>query len=325
VSKKLKNNNFYYIVEEENKEELLNEFKIEANNQVFRRIPYRDWTHLCNTASWEIFIMDRGPCEEGLVEIYDFDSSNLIYAGDTEDESFGEFIAHFYHWMPYEEPPQQTYKINLPKKDEKKEKDNMKMFGNFEFGSCEKDGVRLSPYGIAVKNAAGVYVSYKVDTGDIVDVDIANFNGGKYLYKLPVAFKDVKVGDVIIHNRKPHFVTAIKDGNITAVDVCEAEEKHVIPVSNMFGFNFVTKVVNLFDGIMANPSEDQPFGNLLPFMLINESGNSNDMLPLLFLSQGNNANMNPLMLYALAGNGNNNDILPLLFLSGGFNAPTASK
>ena len=269
--------------------------------------------------------MDRGPCEAGVVDIYDFDSSNLLYAGDTEDESFGEFIAHFYQWMPYEEPPQQTYKINLPKKDEKKEKDNMKMFGNFEFGNCEKDGVRLSPYGIAVKNAAGVYVSYKVDTGDIVDVDIANFNGGKYLYKLPVAFKDVKVGDVIVHNRKPHFVTAIKDGNITAVDVCEAEEKHVIPVSNMFGFNFVTKVVNLFDGIMANPSEDQPFGNLLPFILMNESGNNNDMLPLLFLSQGNNASMNPLTLYALASNGNNNDILPLLFLSGGFNAPTTSK
>ena len=181
----MKNNNFYYIVEEEDKEELLNEFKIEANNQVFCRIPYRDWTHLCNADSWEIFIVDQGPYEASDVEIYDRsygDYGNLLYAGDTEDESFGEFIAHFYHWMPYEEPPQQTYKINVPKNDEKKEKDNMKMFGNFEFGNCEKDGVRLSPYGIAVKNAAGVYVSYKVDTGDIVDVDIANFNGGKYLY-----------------------------------------------------------------------------------------------------------------------------------------------
>ena len=321
----MKQNNFYCTVDSADREELLTNFKIETGNRQYERVPYRVWCDLCNADEWQIFIPDHGNYEASPVEIYQYNSGNLLYAGDTEDESFGEFIANFYHWMPYEEPPQQTYKINLPKKDEKKEKDNMKMFGNFEFGNCEKDGVRLSPYGIAVKNAAGVYVSYKVDTGDIVDVDIANFNGGKYLYKLPVAFKDIKVGDVIIHNCKPHFVTAIKDGNITAVDVCEAEEKHVIPVSNMFGFNFVTKVVNLFDGIMANPSEDQPFGNLLPFMLMNESGNNNDMLPLLFLSQGNNANVNPLMLYALTGNGNNNDILPLLFLSGGFNTPTASK
>ena len=200
----------------------------------------------------------------------------------------------------------------------------MKMFGNFEFGSCEKDGVRLSPYGIAVKNAAGVYVSYKADTGEVIDVDIANFNGGKYLYKLPVAFKDVKVGDVIIHNRKPHFVTEVKEGNITAIDMCEAEEKRVIPISNMFGFNFVTKVVSLLDGMLTKPSEDQPFGNLLPFMLMNESGNSNDLLPLLLFSQGN-ANVNPLMLYALADNKGGNDLLPLLLLSGGFNAPTVSS
>ena len=317
-------NNFYYVVDDNDKEELLINFKIETGNRQYERVPYRVWCDFCNTDEWEIFIDDHGLHEASPVEIYQYNSSKLLYVGDTEDDSFGEFIANWFHWMPYEEPPQQTYKINLPKKDEKKEKDNMKMFGNFEFGSCEKDGVRLSPYGIAVKNAAGVYVSYKADTGEVIDVDIANFNGGKYLYKLPVAFKDVKVGDVIIHNRKPHFVTEVKEGSITAIDVCEAEEKRVIPISNMFGFNFVTKVVSLLDGMLTKPSEDQPFGNLLPFMLMNESGNSNDLLPLLLFSQGN-ANINPLMLYALADNKGGNDLLPLLLLSGGFNALAVSS
>ena len=317
-------NNFYYVVDDNSREELLTNFKIEVGNRQYERVSYRVWCDLCNTDEWEIFIDDHGLHEASPVEIYQYNSGKPLYIGDTEDDSFGEFIANWFHWMPYEEPPQQTYKINLPKNDEKKEKDNMKMFGNFEFGSCEKDGVRLSPYGIAVKNAAGVYVSYKADTGEVIDVDIANFNGGKYLYKLPVAFKDVKVGDVIIHNRKPHFVTEVKEGNITAIDVCEAEEKRVIPISNMFGFNFVTKVVSLLDGMLTKPSEDQPFGNLLPFMLMNESGNSNDLLPLLLFSQGN-ANINPLMLYALADNKGGNDLLPLLLLSGGFNAPNVSS
>lgn len=320
----MKQNNFYYTVDSVDKEELLTNFKIETGNRQYERIPYRAWCDLSNADEWEIFIADHGLYDASPVEIYQYSGDKLLYVGNTEDDSFGEFIANWFHWMPYDGISQQIYKINLPKKDEKKEKDNMKMFGNFEFGSCEKDGVRLSPYGIAVKNAAGVYVSYKADTGEVIDVDIANFNGGKYLYKLPVAFKDVKVGDVIIHNRKPHFVTEVKEGNITAIDVCEAEEKRVIPISNMFGFNFVTKVVSLLDGMLTKPSEDQPFGNLLPFMLMNESGNSNDLLPLLLFSQGN-ANINPLMLYALADNKGGNDLLPLLLLSGGFNAPTVSS
>ena len=119
-------NNFYYVADADNKDELLSEFKIEVGNQIFRRIPYRIWTDLCNADSWEIFIEDRGTCEAGSVEVYGYSCSNLIYAGDTEDESFGEFIASFYQWMPYEELPQQTYKINLPKKDKKKSKKEKK-------------------------------------------------------------------------------------------------------------------------------------------------------------------------------------------------------
>ena len=202
----------------------------------------------------------------------------------------------------------------------------MKMFGGFEFGSCEKDNIRLSPYGVAVKNANGTYVSYKADTGEVIDVDIANFDGGKYLFKMPVAFKDIKVGDVVIHNRKPHFVTEIKGGNIAAVDICAAEEKRLIPVSNMFGFNFVTKVVSLFDTFMAAPSPDQPFGNMLPFFLMNEDGGSENLMLAMMLSQGSaTANFNPMMLYLLANNNNDNNLLPLLLMSQGGFAQPATK
>ena len=86
-----------------------------------------------------------------------------------------------------------------------KENNTMKNF-NFDFGPCTKDNVRMSMYGLAVKNAAGTYVSYNANTNEIVDVDILNFDGGKYLYKMPTAVKDITTGDVIIHMHKPMFV-----------------------------------------------------------------------------------------------------------------------
>lgn len=304
-------NDFYLKLVNKEIDDLLQEFQVQVKYNNYCRISYNIWTALKAANIIEIYIDDQGWLSPGKLSIYA--DCEKIYISDTEDKSFSSFIADFYNWSPAE----CGYEIkNIPKV--KKEKENtMKMFNGLEFGTCEKDNIKLSPYGIAVKNANGVYVSYNKETGDIVDVDIANFNGGKYLFKMPVAFKDIAAGDVIIHNRKPHFVTEVKGGNITAVDVCEAEEKRVIPVSNMFGFNFVTKVVSLFDTFMAPPSADQPFGNMLPFMLMNDSADadSEGLALAMMLSQGGGtANMNPMMWYFLLGDNKNNNILPLMLM-----------
>ena len=198
-----------------------------------------------------------------------------------------------------------------------KEKDNMDLIKNFDFGSCENDNVKMSMYGIAVKNANGTWVSYDAKSENVVDVDILNFDA-KYLYKMPVAIKDVKAGDTIIHCRKPVFVTKNENGKILCVDPAAAEEKIVLPVKNMFGFDFVVKIVNLFDGMngFEAPSADQPFGNnLWMFMMLEDKGNMNDFLPLMLLSNNGN-NFNPLMLLALSNDKtSSNDLLPLLLLS----------
>ena len=198
-----------------------------------------------------------------------------------------------------------------------KENDNMNLFKGFDFGSCENDNVKVSMYGIAVKNANGTWVSYDAKTENVVDVDIFNFNA-KYLYKMPVAIKDVKAGDTIIHCRKPVFVTKNENGKILCVDPAAAEEKIVLPVKNMFGFDFVVKIVNLFDGMngFEAPSADQPFGNnLWMLMMLEDKGNMNDFLPLILLSNNGNG-FNPLMLLALSNDKtSSNDLLPLLLLS----------
>ena len=81
----------------------------------------------------------------------------------------------------------------------RKEKDNMNnLFKGFDFGSCENDNVKMSIYGVAVKNNNGTWVSYDSKSGNVIDVDILNFSA-KYLYKMPVAIKDIAPGDVVIH------------------------------------------------------------------------------------------------------------------------------
>ena len=143
---------------------------------------------------------------------------------------------------------------------------------------------------------------------------------------MPVAIKDVKAGDTIIHCRKPVFVTKNEDGKILCVDPAAAEEKIILPVKNMFGFDFVIKVINLFGNLSATANADSPFGNILPLMLLSDSNKSDDMLPIIFAMNGDKFDMsNPMMLYFLMKNDNNSDILPLLMLAnGGFGTPAAA-
>ena len=210
--------------------------------------------------------------------------------------------------------------------NKRKENDKMK-FGNFDFGPCTNDNVRMSMYGIAIKNAAGTYVSYDAANGEIIDVDVFNFDGGKYMFKLPVAIKDVKVGDVIIHNRTPMFVVGFAEntGDLIAVDIRAGEKKTIMPMRNMFHFDFVTKIVSLFDmNGMTQPSSDMPFGNMLPLMMMSDDNKDMDMKDILMMSMlangGNMSNMNPMLLYFLAfdetdGTSMKDKLLPMMLLS----------
>ena len=208
-----------------------------------------------------------------------------------------------------------TTEVNDCKKEIEKLKqgrnNSMNMFGNFDFGKVNGDNVRMSMYGIAVKNSAGTWVSYNSNNGEIVDVDIMNFNGSNFMYKVPVALNQVKVGDVVIHNRKPMFVIGIDNNKFTAVDVMVGEEKTVLPTKNMFGFNFITKVISFMDFNGENrPSENNPFGNAWMFMLnSDENMSTEDMLALMMMTSSNgnfNFMNNPMLMMLFASENNNN-------------------
>lgn len=215
---------------------------------------------------------------------------------------------------------QNTFNNNV---DDKKGNKKMKAF-NFDFGPCTTDNIRMSMYGLAVKNANGTWVSYNPESKEIIDVDIFNFDGGKFLYKMPVAIKDIAPGMVIVHNRKAMFVIEVGDSGITVVDPQAGEEKKILPTKNCFNFNFYTRVVSLFDSFMKSPenapSAENPFGNMLPLFMMSENSGEFDMNTMLMLSMmggqgGMDFSKNPMMMYFLMKDSKNaDDLLPLMFM-----------
>ena len=206
-------------------------------------------------------------------------------------------------------------KKNLLNKEESKD---MKGF-NFDFGPCANDNIRMSMYGLAVKNNAGVYVAYNAKDREIVDVDILNFDAKKYLFKIPVAIKDVSVGDTIIHNGVPMFVIGLSPDNgygFICVDPKVGEEKVILPTRNMFGFNFITKVVSLFDmnGGFTAPSVNSPFGNMLPLMMLGDNKDIDPMMIMMMMNDGNFDTSNPMMMYFMMKDNKNTDLLPMFMM-----------
>ena len=225
--------------------------------------------------------------------------------------------------------PAKNFKLNvgdIPCSDNRKEKENMdtnKMFVGFDFGPVD-ERIKMSIYGMAIRNADGRYVSYDAKTRNIVDVEVFNFENHNLIFKMPVAVSAIAVGDTIIHMKKPMFVTGIENG-ITAIDIFNGEVKTIVPATNMFGFNFVTKVVSLFSFSGANaPTAENPFGNMIPFMLMSDSfdGDNSDMFMMMAMMNGMNMGnmvMNPMMMYCMMGDSELKKFLPLMLMNDQFN------
>lgn len=218
-----------------------------------------------------------------------------------------------------------------------KEKDSMKnMFGNFYFGPYTKDDIKMSIKGLAYRNNENDFVVLDED-GSLTNVNdmVFDFDVDKMLYVMPVALKDVKSGDIIFHQKNPMFVTLVSDGDLTVVDPSCGELKVIIPEKNIFNFNFVSKLVDFSKGLFNGVTEDQPFGNILPIMMLSNSDSSSMkdwIIPLWFMQQNGDKGIfddsNSLILAALmSGKESFKDmLLPMMFMkNGGFNFNLATE
>ena len=191
--------------------------------------------------------------------------------------------------------------------NERKESNTMNTFSalNLDFGPVASNIIRISPFGLAIKTTNREWHTYDAVNQKIIDVSDFSFSLGNtpILYKMPVAPAAVAVGDLILHNGTPVYVIGFEDAankaaGIIVIDTDSNERKTILPVCNVFNFNFITKVVSLFNfstganSIFGTPSADQPFGNILPMMMMSEifgkdskSGDKTDIFTIMMMSQ----------------------------------------
>ena len=320
----------------------------------YDRIGYPQWKELMAAAKIHVFYNESNETFEitlfgpyGKFEGYT--SFRVDEATLTGKKTFGDYLATYVVHIPDEEEKQQlstnyntvTAYANLDTviststsnlidciyetKPKTTQKENNKMDNkifNFDFGPVKGDNIRMSMYGLAVKNRDGNYVAWDKVNENIMNVDILNFNGDGLMYKVPVAIKDIKDGDIVIHNKVPMFVLEVFDKSLDVIDIYSGERKSIILSRSPFGFDFATKVISLIDfGAMsgATPSEDNPFGNMWPLLMLGDSGSIDPMM-LALMCAGKGDCANPMMMYALlASKGNNDNLLPLIFMMNGGN------
>lgn len=223
-----------------------------SDKQYKNRIPYDVYRKIRDSEG--IFISVKGG------NILVTNGSATLFYTSYKDDGFGRFFYDNYA---------STVKV-VETKTIIKENDTMKMPAmNFNFGPFTEPGVvALSPYGIAVRTTKGEYLTYNAATGATVDVTGFTFDFQKMIYKMPAAIKDLRAGDMVLHRSKPMYVQSIEEDGIHCIDILNSEAKIIVPVTSIFGFNYVTKVVSLMNVNAGAPSTENPFGNLMPFMMM---------------------------------------------------------
>lgn len=256
-------------------------------------------------------------------------SINWIYSNKSDSTGYyssnGIYSPSYATQSEVDNIKAQIENIKTNISENKKEKEDMNFFKNFEFGPVKNDTVRLSPYGLAVKNLDNSWVAYDAASDSIIDVDVFNFEGKNLIYKIPAAPHTVRAGDMIVHQGKAMYVLHdVEEGDtsIVVIDPRAGESKEILPTRSPFGFNVVTKLVSLLDmsGISANT--DSPFGNLLPLALMGDKDcDTGTMMAMMMMMNGGNCDFNlsdPMTMLAFTcGNDSDKTMLLSMMLMAG--------
>jgi hypothetical protein len=193
---------------------------------------------------------------------------------------------------------------------------NKNMFGmNFEFGKVPSGKFKMSFYGLAFATGEGRYAIYDASENEFTDVTEMTLDFGDMIYQMPCAAKDVAIGDIIKHKGTYVIVAeATEQGDIVAIDPFKSEKITLVPTKNMFGFNFVTKVINIAGNMFGDtkPDADNPFGNMMPFMMMSAMNDGGD----------DNGFMKAMLMMNMMGNGSGamdfskNPMAMMMFMNG---------
>ena len=172
---------------------------------------------------------------------------------------------------------------------------------NFKFGKINTDEIAYSMNGIAFKNGEDNYIVYNKD-GSATNVATMAFQIP--LFAMPVALNQIQAGDVIYHNGNGEYVVVkeVGENTITAISTSRNEIVTIIPQKSIFGFDFYTKVITPMTMMGGDANETNPFGNILPFMLMGEGDkDSMTMMALMLMGQSGGQVQNMLLPLMLMG------------------------
>ena len=237
----------------------------------------------------------------------------------TNSSSTSNFITNDYLYYPYITTASPgyatsnfTYTTTSPIKEEekppiKKEKKELKIMDKL-FGKISNAKLKYSMYGLAVQNKENKFVAFDTKNNKLIDVSGMTFDF-ECFYKIPKALKDVAPGDIVYHMGNPIFVYSINENNrIIGLDPTEGEERIIVPSVSPFGFDYVSVIINPLKDNM--PTEDSPFGNMLPMLMMSDK--NTNLLP--FLLMKGDKPIDPMMLMMMMGKDSNNLIEPYLLM-----------
>ena len=219
-------------------------------------------------------------------------------------------------------------------KEEKKVKEETNMFSNLgsSFGKIGSDQFRLSINGLAVKGKDGKYITFNPETRELVEVTTGFFDDMKdLLFLMPTT--ELEVGDIIIHQNKPYYITVSKDNVVKGIDFEDAIESTLVPKTNVFGMKYYTKVFNCLgtNNILGTDIASNP---MMAYALM--GGKDFDLSKIMMFQalsgQGKGIadfSENPIMLMALMSNENGkndlSDFAKMQILSGLSNKKKTTK
>ena len=213
---------------------------------------------------------------------------------------------------------------NITTTEEKNMSKNMfgNMFKNMKFGLFNSQSVKYSFNGIAFKTSDGDYVTYN---DDFTFTNVADMIIDMPIFAMPVSREQISVGDVIRHNNDWVIVNEVSDTEIKVAKPWTKEIVTVIPETSIFGFSFYTKIMNPFEGLGKEANADNPFGNILPFLMMqNDGGDSmNPMMMAMMFSGGKIDMSNPMMMYMMMSQNKEMDPMMMMLMMG--NNPFAPK
>lgn len=209
---------------------------------------------------------------------------------------------------------------NITKNNEKKtEEKEMKMFDNItknmKFGKYETVDAKYSINGIAFRDEKGGYFVYV----DNVATDVTGMTIDMPLFCMPVALSQINTNDIILFKDKMVIVKEKTDDGIKVIYPLTSEIKVIIPEKNLFGFDYLTKIINPFEQFMTGASKDNPFGNFLPMMMLGDKVDDDSLMKIMMFNQMGRGDFmsNPMMMYMLMKDGKSNDFFLTMMLAKG--------